>query len=119
MVAHDLRVVAGHRPGYHIAHDVGKGQGQVVGLALAQHLGKVALGVYVQQQDFLSVHGKTGPQVIDGCAFTYTPFLVRYTYHLGFHHFGVPSFSINLAVCAAGFPQSRMTLWEKEPQRSK
>jgi hypothetical protein len=99
MVVHDLRVVAGHRPGHHVAHSVGEAQGQVVGLALAQHLGQVALGVYVQHEDFLSTHSKTGPQVIDGGAFAHAALLIRYAYHLGFRHIGVPFFSIDLAAC--------------------
>ena len=49
MVVHDLRVAGRLFPGHHIAHDIGEGQGQVVGLALAQHLGQIPLGVCVQQ----------------------------------------------------------------------
>ncbi len=59
MVAHDLRVAARGRPGHHIVHHVGKGQGQVVGLSLAQHFCEVALEVHVQQQDFLALQNKT------------------------------------------------------------
>jgi len=58
-----LRVAARGRPGHHIVHHVGKGQGEVVGLALAQHLGEVALGVHIQQQDFFTLQRKTGPRL--------------------------------------------------------
>ncbi len=71
---HDLRVVAGRCPGHNVVHGGGKGQVQVVRLALAQHLGQITLGVYVQHQDFLSLQRKTGPQVIDRCAFANSPF---------------------------------------------
>ena len=68
-----------------------EGQGQVVRLALAQHLGEVALGVYVQQQDFLAVHCKTGSQVMDSGTFAYAALLVCYTDYLWFRYFGVSS----------------------------
>ena len=71
----------------------------VVGLALAQHLGQVPLGVCVQHEDFLSVQRKTSPQVIDRRAFANSALLICYTYHLGFRHIGVPSFFIDLAAC--------------------
>jgi hypothetical protein len=92
MVVHDLRVVAGHCPGHNIVHGVGKGQGQVVGLALAQHFGQITLGVYVKQENFLSFQRKTGPQVIDSRAFANSALLICYAYHFRFRHFGVPSF---------------------------
>ena len=34
-----------------------------MGLPLAQHLGEITLGVYFQQQDFLSLQHKTGPKL--------------------------------------------------------
>ena len=68
----------------HIIHGVDMGQGQVVGLTLAQHLGEVALGVYVQQLDFHSDQRKSYPQVVDSSAFTHTAILICYAYHLGF-----------------------------------
>jgi len=64
MVAHDLWVAARGCPGYHIVHHIGKGQGQVVGLALAQHFGKVALGAHVQQKNFFALQRKTSSQVV-------------------------------------------------------
>ena len=79
MVMHDLQVVVGHRPGHNVVHSVGKGQGQVMGLALAQHLGQIPLGVYAQHQDSLSLQRKTGPQVVDGGAFANPALLVCYT----------------------------------------
>ena len=92
MVLHDLRVAGRLFSGHHIAHDIGKGQGQVVGLALAQHLGQVALGVCVQHQDFLSFQRKTGPQVVDSRAFANSALLICYAYHFRFRHFGGSSF---------------------------
>ena len=50
-----------------------------MGLALPQHLGEVALGVYVRQQDPLAAQRKTGPKVIDGGAFADAILLVRHT----------------------------------------
>ena len=91
MMVYDLRVVVGHRPGHHIIYGAGKGQGQVMGLAPTQHFSEIALGVYVQQQDFLAVHRKTGPQVVDRGAFAYAALLVCYTDYLWFRHFGVSS----------------------------
>ena len=49
-----------------------------MGLALAQHLGQVALGVHIQQQDFLSLQRKAGSQVVDGGAFADAALLVCY-----------------------------------------
>ena len=112
MVAHDLRVVAGHCPGHNVVHGVGKGQGQVVGLALAQHLGQITLGVYVQQQDFLSFQRKTGPQVIDRCAFANSALLICYTQHFRFRHLGFPPF-IDLAAC--GETDGYVWAWKKPP----
>ena len=59
---YDLRVVAGHRPGHNVVHGVGKGQGQVMGFALAQHLGEITLGVYVKQGEGMD-HRKWGGEV--------------------------------------------------------
>ena len=55
--------------------------------------------VYVQQQDFLAVQRKTGPQVVDGGAFANAALLVCYTDYLWFRHFGFSSFAIDLAAC--------------------
>ena len=55
-----------------------------MGLALAQHLGQIPLGVSIQHEDFLSVQRKTSPQVIDRRAFANSALLICYTYHLGF-----------------------------------
>ncbi len=87
MVTHDLRVAARGRPGYHIVHHVGKGQGQVVGLSLAQHLGEVALGVCDQQQDFFALQRKTGPQVVAVVLLPTPPFwfatLITFVFAIG------------------------------------
>ena len=87
---------AEHRPGHHVAHSIGKGQGQVMRLSLAQHLGGFALRVYVHQQTFLSVHRKTSPQVIDSGAFALTALFDSLHLPPGFRHIGVPTFSIDL-----------------------
>ena len=79
MMVHDLRVVAGHCPGHYIIHAVGKRQGQFMGLALAQHFGEITLGVYVQYQNLLAAHGKTGPQIVDSRAFAVPTLLICYT----------------------------------------
>ncbi len=92
MVVHDLRVVTGHCPSHNVVHGVGKGQGQVVGFALAQHFGQITLGVYVQQENFFPVQRKTGPQVVDGGAFANAALLICYAYHFRFRHFGGSSF---------------------------
>ena len=88
MVVHDLRVVAGHCSRYYIVQDIGKGEGQIMGLALAQHLGEVALGVHIQQQDFLPLQREAGSQVVDGGAFADAALLVCYADYLWFRHFG-------------------------------
>jgi hypothetical protein len=49
----------------------------------------VALGVYVQQENFFSFQRKTGPQVVDGGAFANSTLLIRYAYHFRFRHLGV------------------------------
>ena len=92
MVVHDLRVVAGHCSRYYVVQDIGKGEGQIMGLALPQHLGEVALGVHIQQQDFLPLQREAGPQVVDGGAFADAALLICYADYLWFRHFGVPSF---------------------------
>ena len=63
-----------------------------MGLALAQHLGLITLGVYVQQENFLSVLRKTGPLGIDSLAVANATLLICYAYHFRFRHFGVPPF---------------------------
>ena len=67
-VVHDLRVVAGHRPGHHIVYGVSKGQGQIMGLAQVQHFGEIALGfaIFVGSSFFidLAACGATGGYVI-------------------------------------------------------
>ena len=88
MVAHDLRVSGWLCPGHYVVHGVGKAQRQLVGLALAQHLGQVALGVYVQQENFLSFQRKTGPQVVDSRAFANSALLICYAYHSHGDHTG-------------------------------
>ena len=92
MVVRDLRVSGWLCPGHYIIHGVCKAQRQLVGLALAQHLGQITLGVYVQQENFLSFQRKTGPQVVDSRAFANSALLICYAYHFRFRHFGVPSF---------------------------
>ena len=89
MVAHDLWVSGWLCSGHYIIHGVCKAQRQLVGLALAQHFSQITLGVYVQQENFLSFQRKTGPQVVDGGAFANSAFLIRYAYHFRFRHLGV------------------------------
>ena len=52
----DFRVPIGWDTADYIVHDIAQRLGQLMGLAQAQHLGQIALGVYIQQQDFLALH---------------------------------------------------------------
>ena len=90
VVMHDLQVAAGHCPRYYIIQDVDQSQGQVMELALAQHLGQVPLGGHVQQQDQL-------PSCRRWC-FSNAALLILCAYHLCFAIWGVSPF-IDLAAC--------------------
>ena len=63
-----------------------------MGLALAQHLGKVALGVHIQQQDLLSLQRKASPQIVDGGAFADATLLICYADYFRFRHVCAPPF---------------------------
>ncbi len=61
LVFHDFLAVVGHLPGYHVTHSVGKGQGQIMGVALIQHLVEVVLGPTSSSRTFIS---KIGTQIM-------------------------------------------------------
>ena len=95
-MVHNFRASVPVGVAYDIVHDVAQGQGEVVGLALAQHFGEVALGGNVYQQDALSVHSQPSAQIEHGRAFSDTAFLVRYRDYFCVCHMG-SSFLYRLA----------------------
>ena len=80
MVVHDFLMAVPVDVRHDLVHHRSQGQLQIVGFALAQHLGQISLGVYIQHQDFFTFQRKTGPQVVDGRAFANSALLICYAY---------------------------------------
>ena len=75
--------------------------GQVVGLALAQHLCEISLRVHIHQQDLPAVHSQPRTDAIDTGAFADAALLVGDSDHFAICHLGFLLF-VNLAARKIG-----------------
>ena len=94
LVVHNLRVIAGQYLGHNIIHTVGKGQEQIVGFALAQHLGEITLAMS-STRTFLPFMARPAPGYRRRCfcprrpfdSLHLSPWVLPYWGSLLFHRF--------------------------------